>query len=141
MLGAVSRWRRCHRSTDKGPSLGNIGEEMTPELSPLHYPVPIWRRVLVLNEGKKKRILEKSDPVPKDLVIFSFHKFQESQKAHRAPWDQVLVLLLMSWVTLGKLPDLSVPQFLLLQDRGNDQDLTDKVSRALSTGDPEQRYA
>lgn len=31
----------------------------------------------------------------------------------------------MSWMTLGKLPDLSVPQFLHLQNTVNDNDLNE----------------
>jgi hypothetical protein len=49
-------------------------------LSPLYHLVPIWRIVLVLDEGKDKRILEESDPMLGILVTFFFYKLQEFRK-------------------------------------------------------------
>lgn len=69
--------------------------------------------------------MEESDPVSSDSITFSLYKFQGSQKACQAPWAQILAPPFMSWMTLGKLPDLSVPQFLHLQNTVNDNDLNE----------------
>lgn len=101
VLGASWLMEVMSQKHKQGLLTGNIREEATPELSPLHPLVPV-RRVFILNEEREKRILEESDPMPSDLPTFSFYKFQGSQKPCRAPWVQILALPLMSCVTASK---------------------------------------